>query len=130
MEPLKVAVEERPDSSVAHPSGLYGVAVSAGETCDEALADAILTPPPTPIEPGSHSHRGTRMATGPSSRQKSVQSRLPIPEAAVARLCRQYRLREIALFGSVLRDDFGPGGDVDVLVEFAPGAARSSTWPV
>jgi uncharacterized protein len=28
---------------------------------------------------------------------------------------------EFALFGSILRDDFGPGSDVDVLVQFAPG---------
>lgn len=40
----------------------------------------------------------------------------------VADLCRRYRIRELSLFGSALRDDFGPGSDVDLLVEFEPDA--------
>jgi len=36
--------------------------------------------------------------------------------------CRENRIRRLALFGSVLRDDFGPDSDVDVLVEFEPGS--------
>lgn len=40
-------------------------------------------------------------------------------------LCRKWRVREFALFGSVLRDDFGPASDVDVLVSFEPGAGWS-----
>ena len=36
--------------------------------------------------------------------------------------CRRHSIRRLALFGSVLRDDFGPQSDVDVLVEFEPGA--------
>lgn len=39
----------------------------------------------------------------------------------LAAFCRRHRIRRLALFGSVLRDDFGPESDVDVLVEFAPG---------
>lgn len=62
------------------------------------------------------------MSTGSSSGLASGQSRLLIPEVAVNRICRQYGVRELALFGSVLRDDFGQRSDVDVLVEFAPGA--------
>lgn len=42
------------------------------------------------------------------------------PEALAA-LCRRHRIARLALFGSVLRDDFTPESDVDVLVEFAPG---------
>ena len=34
--------------------------------------------------------------------------------------CRKHHIRRLALFGSVLRDDFGPASDVDVLVEFEP----------
>ena len=41
---------------------------------------------------------------------------------AIAGFCRRCRIQRLALFGSVLRDDFGPGSDVDVLVEFEPGA--------
>jgi len=47
---------------------------------------------------------------------------LSIPKETVAQFCRRYRIRRLALFGSVLRDDFGPESDVDVLVEFEPGA--------
>jgi hypothetical protein len=37
--------------------------------------------------------------------------------------CRKWRIVELSLFGSVLRDDFGPDSDVDVLITFEPGAA-------
>jgi predicted nucleotidyltransferase len=47
--------------------------------------------------------------------------RVEIPHDQIAELCRRYRIRKLALFGSVLRDDFGPDSDVDVLVEFEPG---------
>ena len=40
----------------------------------------------------------------------------------IAAFCRRRRIRKLAFFGSVLRDDFGPDSDVDVLVEFEPGA--------
>ena len=40
----------------------------------------------------------------------------------LAEFCRRNRIRRLALFGSVLRDDFGPDSDVDVLVEFEPSA--------
>jgi predicted nucleotidyltransferase len=39
----------------------------------------------------------------------------------IAELCRRRHIRRLALFGSVLRDDFGPASDIDVLVEFEPG---------
>lgn len=39
----------------------------------------------------------------------------------ISEFCRRHHIRKLALFGSVLRDDFGPGSDVDVLVEFEPG---------
>ena len=41
----------------------------------------------------------------------------------IAEFCCRHRIRKLALFGSVLRDDFGPDSDVDVLVEFEPGHA-------
>lgn len=50
----------------------------------------------------------------------SGESPLSLPERAIAELCRRYRVRKLALFGSVLRDDFTPGSDVDVLIEFEP----------
>ena len=47
---------------------------------------------------------------------------LNIPMEAVKEFCRRWKVKELALFGSVLRDDFGPASDVDVLVEFGEGA--------
>lgn len=44
---------------------------------------------------------------------------LAIPEERLAAFCEKWRLRELSLFGSVLRDDFGPQSDVDLLIEFA-----------
>lgn len=43
---------------------------------------------------------------------------IEIPQGAVAEFCRRHRIRKLALFGSVLRADFRPDSDVDVLVEF------------
>ena len=45
-----------------------------------------------------------------------------IPKQQIAEFCRRNHIRRLALFGSVLRDDFGPESDVDVLVEFEAGA--------
>jgi hypothetical protein len=46
-----------------------------------------------------------------------------IPHRKIAGFCRRHHIRKLSLFGSVLRDDFGPDSDVDVLVEFLPGHA-------
>ena len=44
-----------------------------------------------------------------------------LPKDKIANFCRRNHIRKLSFFGSVLRDDFGPGSDVDVLVEFEPG---------
>ena len=49
------------------------------------------------------------------------QAHIDIPKERIAEFCRRNHIRRLALFGSVLRDDFGPDSDVDVLVEFEPG---------
>ncbi len=49
-------------------------------------------------------------------------AKLTIPKARLAAFCRRWNISELALFGSVLRPDFHPGSDMDVLVSFAPGA--------
>ncbi len=46
---------------------------------------------------------------------------IPVPHEVVAGFCRRHGIRRLAFFGSVLRDDFTPESDVDVLVEFEPG---------
>lgn len=48
--------------------------------------------------------------------------KINIPKDKIAEFCRRNQIHRLALFGSVLRDDFGPESDVDVLVEFEPGA--------
>jgi hypothetical protein len=47
-------------------------------------------------------------------------ARIDIPKEKLAEFCRKHHIRKLSLFGSVLRDDFGPESDVDVLVEFEP----------
>ena len=45
---------------------------------------------------------------------------LTIPGEALAAFCREHGIKRLSIFGSALRDDFGPESDVDVLVEFEP----------
>ena len=46
---------------------------------------------------------------------------ISIHRDAVSAFCRRHHIKRLALFGSVLRDDFGPDSDIDVIVEFQPG---------
>jgi hypothetical protein len=46
---------------------------------------------------------------------------LAIDRRRISDFCRKHHIRKLALFGSVVRNDFGPASDVDVLVEFEPG---------
>ena len=79
---------------------------------------------------GSFSRRGPRSSerARPWPLRSSMdsravgQTRIDLPLDRLAEICRRYHVRELALFGSVLRDDFGPESDVDILVEFQPGA--------
>lgn len=54
-----------------------------------------------------------------------ILDRIEIPDEALADLARRYDVRELALFGSVLRDDFRADSDIDVLVEYEPDALVS-----
>lgn len=49
-------------------------------------------------------------------------ARIEIPKDLVAAFCKRNKIGRLAIFGSVLRDDFTPDSDVDVLVEFEPDA--------
>jgi hypothetical protein len=48
-------------------------------------------------------------------------ARIALDHTQIADFCRRHHILRLSLFGSVLRDDFGPDSDVDVLVEFEPG---------
>ena len=50
-----------------------------------------------------------------------IQKNIAIPHDQLADFCRRWQIVELALFGSVLRDDFRTDSDIDVLVKFAPG---------
>ena len=50
---------------------------------------------------------------------------IEISKDEIAEFCRKWEVRELSLFGSVLRDDFGPNSDVDVLVSLADDAPWS-----
>lgn len=52
----------------------------------------------------------------------SVKVQIEAPKDKIAAFCRKWKMTELSLFGSVLRDDFRPDSDVDVLVTFAPDA--------
>lgn len=46
---------------------------------------------------------------------------IDIPADAIAGFCRRHHIASLSLFGSVLRDNFTPRSDIDVLVDFLPG---------
>ncbi|MBM3471320.1 MAG: nucleotidyltransferase family protein [Armatimonadetes bacterium] len=48
-------------------------------------------------------------------------AKITLDREKIAAFCRQHHVRRLALFGSALREDFGPESDIDVLVEFEPG---------
>jgi predicted nucleotidyltransferase len=51
----------------------------------------------------------------------STRSKIAIPKKEIQGFCKKHHIISFSLFGSVLRDDFGPASDVDVLVEFEKG---------
>ena len=50
-----------------------------------------------------------------------AEPRIQLPIERIKEFCRKYGVEEFSLFGSVLRDDFGPDSDIDVMLRFAPG---------
>ena len=74
---------------------------------------------------------GERRGNFRAMRPAGITAELPIPidYEKVAEFCRARGIQKLSLFGSVLRDDFDPArSDVDVLAEFAPGAAQRAGW--
>jgi len=51
-----------------------------------------------------------------------MNANLQLDPEALAEFCRKWRIRELSIFGSALRDDFGPESDLDFLVSFEPNA--------
>lgn len=76
---------------------------------------------PADLSGGAPFRYAPDMCATSDERAESVPLRFPVDRARIAEFCRENHIRRFALFGSVLRDDFRPDSDVDVLVEFEPG---------
>lgn len=61
------------------------------------------------------------MSLSDDDKQGKADSRFPLSQAQLDAFCRKHYIKKLSLFGSVLRDDFRPDSDIDVLVEFDPG---------
>lgn len=48
--------------------------------------------------------------------------RLTVPKEQLARFCKANHVRRLSFYGSVIRDDFTPDSDIDMLIEFEPGS--------
>ncbi|MBE9129557.1 MULTISPECIES: nucleotidyltransferase family protein [unclassified Coleofasciculus] len=59
----------------------------------------------------------------------AISPKVEVSEDAIASFCTHWKITEFALFGSILRDDFRPDSDVDVLVSFAPDT-KWSLWDI
>ncbi len=56
-----------------------------------------------------------------SAAKLEIRKGVAISRSELTAFCQRYHIKSLALFGSVLRDDFRPDSDIDVLVEFQPG---------
>ena len=54
-----------------------------------------------------------------------MKPQIPLPQVGLTAFCKRWKIAELALFGSVLRDDFGPDSDIDVLVRYRPTAMHT-----
>ena len=54
-----------------------------------------------------------------------MSAHIQIPGPHIESFCRRWQVSELALFGSVVREDFGPDSDVDVLIQFQPQARHT-----
>ena len=52
-------------------------------------------------------------------------AQIPVDKDRIATFCQKWKISELALFGSVLRNDFSPQSDIDILVTFLPNAGHS-----
>lgn len=64
------------------------------------------------MQPSVHS------ATRTIEDRERLAARIGVPMPAIEAFCNRWQVQELALFGSVLRDDFGPDSDIDMLVRF------------
>ena len=58
----------------------------------------------------------------------TLASGIEVPTETIADICRRYRIRELAIFGSVARGDMRPDSDVDIMIELEPGTHPGLKW--
>jgi uncharacterized protein len=75
-----------------------------------------------PVEIVRH---GKVVATLGAPPRKALNAKPKINPQRLKRLCRRHRIQRLALFGSILRDDFGPDSDVDILIDPVQGHMRT-----
>lgn len=51
--------------------------------------------------------------------------KIDVPKEEIDKFCSRWNIAELSVFGSVLRDDFGPDSDIDLVIDFEPKAKRS-----
>ena len=85
-------------------------AVTAVESGPKAEVREAGQPWPAPAPVAT----GDRIPVGPGAAAVALE----IDRAKLAEICRRHHIRRLSVFGSALRSDFGPGSDVDFLVEF------------
>lgn len=59
------------------------------------------------------------------NREMKINSKIKVDRERIAAFCQKWKVKELSLFGSALRDDFKPDSDVDILVELAPNHGLS-----
>lgn len=60
-----------------------------------------------------------------ADKDQGMSVHIEIPQDKMTAFCQRWQIQELALFGSVLRDDFRPDSDVDILVSFDPAARHT-----
>src|SRR5512140_3614676 len=113
----------------ASQEGVTSMSAPAAKSADAPDVDATRTRPASAffMEPpgglfclSARPDRARNIAPMSVARA-DLAGRITVSPEAVAGFCRRNHIRKLSLFGSVLRDDFRPDSDVDVLVEFEPG---------
>lgn len=122
---LFVAFDQFPWFRHARVSDLFDVELAGPEHLHWPAIDADLSfraierPEEYPLVARCHRVEEPR-PTYDAKRPAGVRLRIDVPHEAIASFCRKRGIRRLAFFGSVVRDDFTPESDVDVLVEFEP----------
>ena len=114
MQPIKIIIEKHPDGYVAYPIGIKGIVVGEGDTYEEALADvkSAIQSTSKPLAESLEINSVTEDKMKPLPEiERILRDQKPI-------LREKFKVREIGIFGSVVRGEQKQTSDLDLLVEF------------